>query len=91
MPKLMYDFWCVLCERSFEDFVDTTVKALDCPSCGHSALRSISRGYLPIRMGVDTDLPTMADKWAKLQTAKNSGRIRDNANHESGNQLNYDD
>lgn len=58
-----------------------------CPQCGKTGARVVLvAAHLDYRMGVDPDgFPTMADKWAKIQKSKNSGKMGDSNNLQYGN------
>lgn len=73
MSKLMlFDFQCPHCDLVFEKLVHPDSKVAPCPSCSLQAARIVSPVRLDWRMGVDSDMPTMADKWERMhrQAAK---------------------
>lgn len=55
-----------------------------CPKCGLTGKPTIGPSHFDYRMGVDPDFPTMADRWAKLQRAKASGKVWDSNNNAYG-------
>lgn len=71
MTLLMFDFQCEN-EHTFEKLAPSHEYSTKCPECGEQAKRMISPVRLDWRMGVDSDMPTMASKWAKMhkQAAK---------------------
>lgn len=68
MSKLMmFDFECPE-GHQFEELVQPEVKHLECPQCKQEAMRLVAAGHLDyLHMGVDVDMTTAADKWAKMQ------------------------
>lgn len=72
MSKLiMFDFQCRKCGILFEDLVHDFVRETKCPNCGDTGDRQISAPHIGWRiMGVDTDFPTAAGKWTKMQWKK---------------------
>lgn len=83
MPRLLFEFRCQT-GHTVTDLVNTETKEIACPECGEPAKRLISKPHFPLRQGVDVDMPTAAAKWAKVQRAKNSGRIKDANNERYG-------
>ena len=83
MPRLLFEFECTKGHVT-DHFVDTTVKEVNCPQCTETASRLVSKPHFPIRQGVDPDMPTAADKWAKMQRAKSTGRMTDSNNDAYG-------
>lgn len=75
MPLLMFDFECESCGK-FERLVDSKSQTVQC-GCGKEAKRLISPVRLDWKMGVDTSLPTMADKWARMHEQKAKAREED--------------
>lgn len=55
-----------------------------CPECGRMADQFITPVHLDWNSGLDPDFPTFADKWAKIQTKKNLGKMRDHNNDRYG-------
>ena len=51
----------------------------ECPMCSTASKFVISAARLDWRMGVDSDMPTMADKWAKMhvQGAKQRAKLEE--------------
>lgn len=76
MSLMMFDFHCTLCDKSFERLVESDIRRQPCPQCTALAKRVISPVRLDWRMGVDTDMPTMADKWERIhrQAAKQESK-----------------
>jgi hypothetical protein len=87
MPRLLFNFRCDDM-HVHESFVDTDIKELECPEpeCGKTAKRLLSAPFFPLRQGVDTDMPTAAARWAKMQRAKNSEKVRDDNNERYKNE-----
>ena len=83
MPRLLFEFRCQA-GHEVTEFVNTETYQIDCPDCGEPAKRLISKPKFPLRQGVDVDMPTAAARWAKVQRAKNSGRIKDSNNSRYG-------
>jgi|TARA_R110002020_G_scaffold444454_1_gene656068 hypothetical protein len=75
MPKLLFDFKCEEGHVTSE-FIDTSIKNISC-DCGKPAKRLISSPHFPLRQGLDLDMTTAADRWARVQRAKNSGKMTD--------------
>lgn len=50
----------------FEKLVPDDEHTAMCSTCNQEASRIISAVRLGMRMGVDSDLTTMSDKWAKM-------------------------
>lgn len=74
--KRLYDFCCEPdsggCGVIFEDLVYDFDKTCLCPNCGKQAVKMLSAPNIWWRkMGVDTDFPTSAAKWEKMQRRKN--------------------
>jgi putative FmdB family regulatory protein len=68
MSKLiLFDFRCTECSHKFEALVKSAVHFQQCPECGESAKRLISTPRLDPRMGIDPDMSTMGDKWARVR------------------------
>jgi len=65
MTRRIYEFQCPK-GVVFEEYCDSEQKEAICPCCSQKAQRIISAVRLGMRMGVDSALPTMADKWAKM-------------------------
>jgi putative FmdB family regulatory protein len=56
-----------------------------CPQCGEPAKAVITAvAFDNLGMGCDSGFPTFYDKWAKLQTSKNSGKSWDSNNRRYG-------
>ena len=55
-----------------------------CPKCQATGKPTIAPAHFDYRMGVDTDFPTMAAKWTKLQRAKAAGKVWDSNNNRYG-------
>lgn len=70
--KRLYDFSCEKgCGIWFEDLVYEFENEAKCPNCGKQAVKQISAPNIWWRkMGVDTDFPTAASKWEKMQRSK---------------------
>jgi putative FmdB family regulatory protein len=67
MSKFMpFDFRCESCGFKFEEWVKPDKHVAPCPECSAISIRLASTARFPIAMGVDTSMPTMADKWAKM-------------------------
>jgi hypothetical protein len=83
--RRLFDFQCTDgCNILFEEFVYEFEKTHKCPNCGKDAHRQISAPHIGWRiMGVDTDFPTAAGKWTKMQWQKSKkdkgGRFYDGA------------
>lgn len=83
MPRLIFTFQCSKGHET-DEYVTTTTRQITCPECGEKSFRLISSPHFPARMGVDPDMPTMADKWAKMQSKKNRGVHKDANNDRYG-------
>lgn len=70
--KRLYDFNCSPgCGIWFEELVYEFETEYKCPNCGKNAAKQISAPRIGWRqMGVDTDFPTAAAKWDKMQWSK---------------------
>jgi len=68
---MIFDFLCE-CGNKFEKLIDPHEHEAMCSKCGKEAPRIISPVRLDWRMGVDSSMPTMYDKWEKMhkQAAK---------------------
>lgn len=54
---------------------------LECPTCGENMTMEVGAPHFGVlKMGVSADFPTFYEKWGKLQRAKNTGKIADEAN-----------
>ncbi|TFH24213.1 hypothetical protein E4G67_02260 [Candidatus Bathyarchaeota archaeon] len=83
MPRLLFEFRCK--DGHITDhFVDTAIKEVDCPQCSKSANKLVSPPHFPLSQGVDTDMPTAAARWDKIQYAKNTGKMADSNNDSYG-------
>jgi len=67
---LMFDWRCNDCDRKFEGLAKSSETTRTCKHCGSTAHRIVSPVRLDWRMGVDSSMPTMADKWARMHTEK---------------------
>ena len=65
MTHRIYEFRCPK-GIVFEDYVDSEQREAICPCCSQKSQRIISAVRLGMSMGVDSALPTMSDKWAKM-------------------------
>ena len=65
MTRRIFEFQCPD-GHLFERFVDDSKTTSKCETCNQEANRIISAVRLGMRMGVDSDLTTMSDKWAKM-------------------------
>lgn len=78
MPYYEYE-----CEKHgrFEKIVPMANREHDqkCPTCSKSSRFVLSAVRLDWRMGVDSDMPTMADRWAKMheQGAKQRAKLEE--------------
>lgn len=63
---LMFDWRCQDCNTVFEGLAKSSETTRDCKACGGNAKRIISPVRLDWRMGVDSDMPTMADRWERM-------------------------
>jgi hypothetical protein len=77
MARRIFEFKCAN-QHTFEKFIDSEVKETVCPSCGLMAKRIISPVRLDWRMGVDSDMPTMAEKWSRMH--ENAAKTRKDEN-----------
>lgn len=70
MSKLIYfDFECPD-GHTFEDLVDPEVREVTC-KCGKQGVRQLTAVRIDWRvMGVDSDFPTAAAKWDRMQKEK---------------------
>lgn len=70
--KRLYDFECKNCGIWFEDLVYEFEIEAKCPNCGntHAAKQISAPNIWWRRMGIDTDFPTAAAKWEKMQWSK---------------------
>jgi putative FmdB family regulatory protein len=72
MSKFMvFEFYCEDCNKIFDGFVKPDKHEESCPNCKAMCHRVVSSPRLDMRMGVDPDFSTMADKWDKMH---NQGR-----------------
>lgn len=74
--KRLYDFQCSppegACGVIFEELVYEFEPTCLCPNCGKQATKMLSAPNIWWRkMGVDTDFPTSAAKWERMQRCKN--------------------
>ena len=60
-----------------------------CPECGELAEQVLTPVRLDWTVGVDSDFPTFAAKWEKIQRNKGSGKTKDSNNERYGG--NYQD
>jgi hypothetical protein len=65
MTCRIYEFCCPD-GHVFDRYIDEDVSQIDCKHCNLVAKKIISVVRLGMSMGVDTDMTTMADKWAKM-------------------------
>lgn len=72
MPLMLSDYECTGCGHIFEELADRdTPELVKCTSCGEFLCRRLITGTrLDYRMGVDSSMPTMADKWARMHRQK---------------------
>lgn len=78
----MFDWRCRECGEKFEGLAKSSETTRACKRCDGTADRIISPARLDWRMGVDSSMPTMADKWARMHTEKakiEKKAARDNA------------
>lgn len=55
--------------------VDERKDPFPCPQCGEPTTHEVTVvAFDNLRMGVDSGFPTAYDRWAKMQTQKNSER-----------------
>lgn len=66
MSYIVRDWSCDDCGLRFEKLVDRKTELVACPDCGQltSSVPSVPN-IAWMRMGVDRDFPTCADKWEK--------------------------
>jgi putative FmdB family regulatory protein len=70
MSKFMYfDFRCLTCEHTFEDFVKPDVNP-PCPECEGASKRIASAVRINCGDGKDPDFPSSYDKWQKTNKQK---------------------
>lgn len=80
----LYQYECS-CGHTFEELAKVEEReSVPCPKCGVTGKPTIAPAHFDYRMGVDLDFPTMADKWAKLQRQKASGKVWDSNNNRYG-------
>lgn len=83
----MFDWRCNDCNRKFEGLAKPDETARACKHCGGAAERIISPVRLDWRMGADTSMPTMADKWERMHVQQRKIEeqqyIRDNGPREA--------
>ena len=65
MTRRIYEFMCPD-GIVFEEYIDSEQKEAICPHCSVKSQRIISAVRLGMSMGVDSAIPTMSDKWAKM-------------------------
>lgn len=65
MARRIFEFRCADGHVS-EKLIDEHEQTVVCPECSLPANRIISAVRLDWRMGVDADMPTMSDKWARM-------------------------
>lgn len=77
MARRIFEFLCPN-EHKFERLVYDHEHTAVCSQCKKEANRIISPVRLDYRMGVDTSMTTMADKWAKMHIQGAKQRSEDN-------------
>lgn len=70
--RRLFDFCCDKCGIWFEELVYEFENESKCPNCGsqHAAKQISAPRIWWRKMGVDTDFPTAANKWEKMQWSK---------------------
>jgi putative FmdB family regulatory protein len=79
---ILFEYECPSCNLAFDELAKYE-DAVNCPKCNAVATRLISAGHIDWTLGVQSSsFPTLADKWAKIQTQKartDKGSLRDGA------------
>lgn len=65
MTHRIFEFLCPD-DHKFDKYIDESCHKAVCPTCKQDAKRIISAVRLDYRMGVDSSMTTMSDKWAKM-------------------------
>lgn len=76
MAKRIFEFKCADGHIS-EKFISDNEHEVSCPQCQKPAKRIISAVRLDWRMGVDPDMSTMSDKWARMHEQAAKARSED--------------
>lgn len=66
--KRLYDFKCPHGHK-FEEFIDSEIKSVDCPTCGNISTRLVSYGG-PCLDHISGDFPGQTMKWSKWRQHK---------------------
>ena len=67
MPKLLRDFQCPTCERTYERFISTDVEDIMC-ECGEFAYRVVGMPTINLD-GTDAGFPGAYSRWADIREA----------------------
>lgn len=67
MSKYMpFDYKCTSCGHVHERYAKPEKTTDECPVCGAEMVRLPSIPKFPLRQGADPDMPTAADRWARV-------------------------
>lgn len=69
MTRRIFEFECPD-GHIFDKLIEDDITTVTCKYCQQESVRIISAVSLSIRMGVDSSMTTMADKWAKMHVTE---------------------
>lgn len=73
MPKQLRDFLCESCGIEEERFIDSSIRQIVCPECGHTMVRLMGMPKVNLD-GTDPGFPGAYDKWARIR--EDNARIK---------------